>query len=119
MHVSDILTPTDLQQLETRGISLENLQQQLAWFQRGFPFIGLQRPCTAGDGITLLSLPEIEQLISLHDHAAQAGRVMKFVPASGAASRMFQSFLSLNNRSALTSQDVAQAAASGGRDCQQ
>ncbi len=119
MHVSDMLTPTDLQQMQTRGMTLEAIQQQLAWFQRGFPFVSLQRPCTARDGITVLTPHEIERLTELHDRAAQTGRIVKFVPASGAASRMFQSLLALNMRPDLTPQSVAQAAASGDRDCHQ
>jgi len=98
----------------------EAVLQQLDWFQKGFPFIHLQRPCTAGDGLVTLTAHEVDRCITLHDHAARAGRMLKFVPASGAASRMFQSLLTLANRpEPLTPQTIASAAESGDQDCQQ
>lgn len=119
MSLSDTLTPTDHRQIQTHGITLENVQQQLHWFRRGFAFLRLQRPCTVGDGISVLSPPQLEELTKLHDQAARAGRIMKFVPASGAASRMFQSLLTLAGRADLTAKYLADAAESGDCDCQQ
>jgi hypothetical protein len=49
----------------------------------------LNRPATAGDGIVVIPAAEQAELVALHDAAAGRGRFMKFVPASGAASRMF------------------------------
>lgn len=119
MTLADILTPADRQRIEARGITLDTVRQQLSWFQKGFPFVCLQRPCKVGDGIVVLVSQDINQLISLHDQAAHAGRVMKFVPASGAASRMFQSLLTLASRSAqLTPEYLSSASESGDRDCQ-
>lgn len=120
MTSSDLFSSTDLQQLKARGISLEAVRQQLSWFQQGFPFIHLQRPCTTGDGIIALTPDELNRFITVHDHAARLGRMMKFVPASGAASRMFQSLLALaNHPEPLTSESLATAAALGNQDCQQ
>lgn len=119
MTPSDVFSLTDLQQLEARGITMEAVLQQLDWFHQGFPFIHLQRPCTTGDGIIAFTREELDQFITLHDDAARLGRVMKFVPASGAASRMFQSLLTLANHSELlTPTSLANAAASGDQDCQ-
>src|ERR1043166_629247 len=119
MSLSDILTPTDYRQMQARGITPEHIQQQLHWFRQGFAFLRLHRPCTVGDGVTVLSPHQLEELTTLHDQAARAGRMMKFVPASGAASRMFQSLLTLAGRTDLTAKSIADAAESGDRDCQQ
>lgn len=120
MTPTDLLTPEDRHNIAARGMTLATVVQQLDWFQSGFPFVRLQRPCTVEDGIVRFSPQEIEQFSTLHDQAAHAGRVLKFVPASGAASRMFQSLLNLANRTEpLTPAAIATAADSGDVDCQQ
>jgi hypothetical protein len=83
----------DLSQMREMGISQEKVSSQLERFKKGFPFLKLNRPCTVGDGIHLLQNSDIERLIKAHSDSAHAGRAMKFVPASGAASRMFESLL--------------------------
>ena len=111
--------PDDLPQLATRGISLETALAQIAMFKRGLPFITLQRPCTVGDGITVLSHADLERYLMSHTRVAELGRIMKFVPASGAATRMFQLLLSVANRtSALNEEQIAAAALSGDSEYQ-
>lgn len=51
------------------------------------------RPCSVGDGIERLSMVEVDRLVRLARHAQQRGRVSGFVPASGAASRLFTSLI--------------------------
>lgn len=84
-------TSHDLQRLSESGISKEQVLAQIESFRKGFPFINLVRPCTVGDGLTTIDSSEFDSLIALYEHAAAAGRLMKLVPASGAASRMFHS----------------------------
>ncbi|HQF42985.1 MAG TPA: DUF4301 family protein, partial [Ignavibacteriaceae bacterium] len=55
----------------------------------------LVRPCTISDGIIQINPNEFDSLLKMHSEAAEEGRLMKFVPASGAASRMFQKLLSV------------------------
>ncbi|HXG18499.1 MAG TPA: DUF4301 family protein [Methylomirabilota bacterium] len=120
MVLADMFSPIDRQLITARGMTVDAVLQQIQWLQQGFPFVRLQRPCTVGDGIVTLAPEEIDYFIAMHDQAAHAGRVMKFVPASGAASRMFQSLLTLLNRGeSLTPAAVAAAAESGDRECQQ
>ncbi len=71
---------------------------QIETFRRGFPFAQLDRPCTPGDGVTRLATQDAEQLASRYANAVSDGRVQKFVPASGAASRMFKSLLAVHER---------------------
>ena len=85
--------PEDRQVLISRWITEETITAQLALFRKGTPWIRLRRPCTVGDGIVRLRTAEMDALSRNYAEAVAAGRVMKFVPASGAASRMFQGLL--------------------------
>jgi hypothetical protein len=84
----------DIHQIITRGQTPEPVLSQIEIFKRGIPYTTLHRPCTVDDGITVLQQSDIEALESLYAQAVSAGRVTKFVPASGAATRMFQALLS-------------------------
>ena len=83
----------DMQQILAQGHTLETILEHIAIFKQGVSFTPLHSPCTAGDGITVLSEHDLEQLAVLYGEAVASGRVTKFVPASGAATRMFQSLL--------------------------
>jgi hypothetical protein len=82
-------TTNDHRQLKQWGIAPEQVAQQVEQFVHGVPWVRLQAPATAGGGIRVLSERQIEECISGFTQAQGEGRVMKFVPASGAASRMF------------------------------
>ncbi len=80
-------------QLRERGISEDEARRQLALLARPRQYARLVRPCTLGDGIETVPEDAQEQLILLHEQAAEQGRGLKFVPASGAATRMFQDLI--------------------------
>lgn len=84
-----VLTERDRKRLKAIGIDEDVLLEQIEMFKRGAPPVKLLRPATIGDGI--VSLPEemIDELVLRHKNTADEGRFMKFVPASGAATRMF------------------------------
>lgn len=84
------LTPDDATTLAARGISVAEAQRQLALLADPPPAIELDRPCTVGDGIVRLRDDEHPGLLERFAAAASGGRFSRFVPASGAASRMFQ-----------------------------
>ena len=92
-----IFSKKDLQQLKEREISPGTAQEQLAHFRRGNLFVRLIRACTIGDGIRRLSSTQIDQFIREFRIAEANGRVCKFVPASGAATRMFSALLAVLN----------------------
>ncbi|MBW3671987.1 MAG: DUF4301 family protein [Acidobacteria bacterium] len=79
----------DLQELERRGIAVEEAERQLKLLRKPSNSVNLERPAVAGDGITVIPESEISGLIDEADETAGKGRVQKFVPASGAATRMF------------------------------
>jgi hypothetical protein len=80
-------------QLRDRGISEDEANRQLALLATPSAFLEIVRPCLLGDGIELIPKERQEELILLHDEAARQGRLSKFVPASGAATRMFEDVL--------------------------
>lgn len=95
------MTPTlsdsrDLAQLAERGIAPEEAERQLAALARPAAWRVLERPCTPGDGIEQLGDARVEALLAAHARAAAAGRVSAFVPASGAATRMFRELLAVH-----------------------
>ena len=104
--VSHPFTERDLRQLRDRGISPERAAGYLATFAAGMPHAVLDRPCTRGDGVTVLPDAELERLCRRGEEAARAGRFLKFVPASGAATRMFQALLAARSRAADTAATV-------------
>ncbi len=77
-------------QMQSLGISEEEVKSQIKIFRKPLFFARLRRPCTLGDGIQQISPDVLGHYIQLHEEAAREGRFMKFVPASGAASRMFK-----------------------------
>jgi len=95
--VGSIFTEEDKKQIKARGMTIEEVIAQIEIFRKGFPYSRLLRPCTLGDGITLLQEGDVKRLGNYYSEATLSGRAMKLVPASGAASRMFRTLLTLNN----------------------
>ena len=86
-----MLTQNDLSLLKEKGITPEQLQQQLDRFATGFPYLVLESSARVGYGILSLDRDAEEMAMGRwHQYLADGGGVTKFVPASGAASRMFK-----------------------------
>ena len=86
------LSDSDLKTLEARGITPEELQTQVDRFVTGFPYLKIHDSARPGEGITVLSDDDETRAVERwNGFLADGGRVCKFVPASGAASRMFKS----------------------------
>ena len=89
-----IFNPTsdDLTQLAELGLSVEQVQAQIDHFKEGFPKTRLDAPATPDNGgIRVLDDKEIVRYEKLYRTLGQGQRLLKFVPASGAATRMFKS----------------------------
>lgn len=92
------LTDTDLQQLAAKGIGVEKLQAQLNNFRNGFPYLKLAGSAVKGHGIQQLSQADEDAAVARWTkYLADGGDVQKFVPASGAASRMFKDLFAFVN----------------------
>lgn len=86
-----MLSQEDLAYIEQRGMDAAQVEAQLKRFETGFPYLKIKDAARQGQGITVLS-PEGEQsaIDRWQKFLADGGDVCKFVPASGAASRMFK-----------------------------
>ncbi|SHK97317.1 protein of unknown function [Reichenbachiella agariperforans] len=73
-----------------RGSDLSNVERQIENFKKGFPYLDVQRAAAVGDGIIHLSEAQVEALTKEYQEAKADKKVLKFVPASGAATRMFK-----------------------------
>ena len=86
-----MLTQQDLKQLAQKGISEQQIETQLGQFKTGFPFLKLEAAAAIGRGIVAPTSDEGRKYVDAWQKYKAAGkRVVKFVPASGAASRMFK-----------------------------
>jgi hypothetical protein len=90
MMPHDLFSADDIRQIMAHGLTEAQVMEQIQWLIRGATPLRLNRPCTVGDGMVSIPEAELEGLVKRHDQGAGRGRVMKFVPASGAASRMFE-----------------------------
>ncbi|MDQ7007617.1 MAG: DUF4301 family protein [Acidobacteriota bacterium] len=86
----DALSPADIEQLAARGISADEARRQLALLRQPPPYARVLRPATVGDGIHQLDAADEPRLLERYDRARRLGQILRFVPASGAASRMFK-----------------------------
>lgn len=77
-----------------QGMNPETVSQQIENFKNGFPFLKITGPATPGDGIQVLSETELAHFTETYPSRASRVDVVKFVPASGAASRMFKDLFS-------------------------
>ncbi len=84
------LTIPDFLTIYTRGISFDKIEAQINIFKNGVARINLERPATIGDGITILSKEDAEENAAYFDNKKNVFKLKKFVPASGAATRMFK-----------------------------
>lgn len=80
----------DLQQIESHGLTLSQVEQQIENFRHGFPYLKIVRAASAGDGVQVLSEEEVASAVERYEKLSEELRVVKFVPASGAATRMFK-----------------------------
>jgi hypothetical protein len=80
-------------------VPFEKIVNQVETFEKGIPFLKLVRPCTIGEGLHVIDEEEdYEDLISVFQEAIEHERIIKFVPASGAASRMFKKLQAVLNK---------------------
>lgn len=85
-----MFTQRDLDGLEQRGISLQQFENQIKKYAEGFPFMPLIKPATVNDGIERIDPDDRELFINIYEQHVPDLEIVKFVPASGAASRMFK-----------------------------
>jgi len=83
-------TKQDIQQIDDLGISLDSVHDHLEKFAQGIPFVNVLTAASIGNGIETISKEDQQKLIDLYESKKDQMEIVKFVPASGAASRMFK-----------------------------
>jgi hypothetical protein len=89
-----MITEQQKQQILQQGMDLEKVEEQIKNFIENFPFLNVQAPATIGEGIRQLSNDDLQFFINTYEQGATIKEIVKFVPASGAASRMFKDLYS-------------------------
>ena len=88
-----MLRKEDLAQIEQRGSSVKTVEEQIERFKKGFPWMKIVAPATPERGIQVLDEAQAAAAVEYYEGAKINGKC-KFVPASGAASRMFKDLFS-------------------------
>jgi len=83
-------TKNDIQQIESKGLTVKAVESQVALFKSGIPFTNIAEAATIENGITALDEALIEESIAYFEAKKNDISLLKFVPASGAATRMFK-----------------------------
>ncbi|MCF6294544.1 MAG: DUF4301 family protein [Flavobacteriaceae bacterium] len=83
-------TEKDIKQIKKKGLTIEKVNAQIQLFKTGFPLINLKERATIGNGILKLNKKEKEEYITYFNGKRDTTSMLKFVPASGAATRMFK-----------------------------
>lgn len=92
------LTVKDIESLKIKGKTEAQLKEELRMLKEGFPYLKIESAATPGHGIFVLDEKMEKQTLDIwNDFLSSGGKVMKMVPASGAASRMFKDLFSFIN----------------------
>lgn len=83
-------TETDIKQFEQRGITSEQVTTQLNILQKGIPYVELRDIASSKNGIVSIDVSEQQKYVSLFESKKNSLDLLKFTPASGAATRMFK-----------------------------
>ena len=86
----------DITLLKEKQISIDEFERQLENYEKGFPNVLLIRPATIEDGIHQLSPSEISHYINVFETKKEEYHTSKFIPASGAATRMFKALFNFS-----------------------
>ncbi|QIP11399.1 DUF4301 family protein [Spirosoma aureum] len=97
----------DHDQILAQGVTPEQIDKQIQYFVNGFPYLNVIKAATIGDGIVRINEDQLPDYIHRFDAAAHERDLVKFVPASGAATRMFKSlFAALDGKSDKSTDEV-------------
>ncbi len=80
----------DILQIEEKGLSTKEVEEQIAIFKRGNIKVNITEAATVGKGISRIDEEDKKKLISYYEANKESHSILKFVPASGAATRMFK-----------------------------
>jgi len=84
------LTKKDIQQLKDHGLTIEKVFRQIESFSNGIPFVEIVTAASIGNGIEAIAQENQQKLINFYEGKKNKLDIVKFIPASGAATRMFK-----------------------------
>lgn len=84
------LTPKDIEQIQSKGLTTQKIKSQIEHFIQGFPYLDIVGPAKPVQHIKTFGSTQIKKLIQRYNNESPEKRIVKFIPASGAASRMFK-----------------------------
>ncbi|CAM3571194.1 DUF4301 family protein [Flavobacterium saliperosum] len=90
-------TEADFEYIRNYGITVEKISRELEMFEKGIAKISLEKTATVGDGILTFSEEEVRHFVAYFEAERKKYSIEKFVPASGAASRMFKFLIEFIN----------------------
>lgn len=103
-----LLSAKDIAQIKAKGIAEKKVFSQIELFKHGTYYLELNRSCTPGDGIKSISTDELDHILTIFEKHGPKRSITKFVPASGAASRMFKTLQEFRNGQNSLSKDVSE-----------
>lgn len=80
----------DIAQIQEKGLSLKGIEDQIAIFKRGNKAVKILAAATLGNGISQVDNKQSEKLIFIFEDLKHNLKLLSFIPASGAATRMFK-----------------------------
>ncbi len=96
----------DVNQIKDKGLTPELIEKQINNFKTGFPYINLYAAATPGNGLNSYTKEQVTELATYFDENNKDYEILKFVPASGAASRMFKHLFEFRQSYNKTSEDI-------------
>jgi hypothetical protein len=103
-----MFTDKDLKEIQNREIPLAIIEEQISNFKAGFPYINLEAPATLTNGLKRYSEEEIRELAAFYKENLPHITTLKFVPASGAATRMFSHLFAFRSEYQATAEQIQQ-----------
>lgn len=85
----NIFSDSDIKQIQSHGLSADTVTKQISDFENGFPYSDIVSACVIDNGAFQYD-NQIDKYINLYDSNCDKYNIVKFVPASGAATRMFK-----------------------------
>ena len=85
-----MFTHEEITQIEAHGLSVAAVERQIENFRNGFPALPVVRAAAGGDGVKQLDAESVKACEDYYNNNLQGIKTLKFVPASGAATRMFK-----------------------------
>ncbi len=111
-----MFSTSDLAQVKKHELTTDLIDYQLDKFRNGFPSTSLYAPALENSGLQKLNTSEIEEILESYEALTEEYDLLKFVPASGAATRMFKTLFAFLGDYKGTEEDYEKMIADQGSD---